>query len=256
MRTSIYIISLALVCCCSKIWAQDTLATNPNITNNNIADTLVNNPTDSTQNIKQKKPQVAYQPQLRFLFDIGNFAFNFADESRTSYEFSLDYQYKNSWYLVAEMGYAKGNIDYENLKYKTNSGYLRIGGDKSLLQPISDRDFDIVFFGFRYGAAIGQRTDATFIVPSSFGPSREGSMPAQDFFVHWGEMTGGIRVEMWKGIYAGWNFRAKFMLNSKTFENKLTPNYIAGYGKADKGTSFGFNVYLGYAIQWQQKKAK
>lgn len=229
-----------------------TYAQNPAV-NSSGADSVVT--TDSTAVGKKNKEKKPYQPQLRFMFDVGNFALNFAGLGRSDYEFSIDYQYRNNWYLVAEGGYAKGKIDFDNLKYNTNSTYFRIGADKSLLQPISNKDFDIVFFGFRYGASMGNRTEAYYVVPSQFGPNRDGTMEAQSFFVHWGEMTGGIRVEMWRGIYAGWNFRARFLLNSKTFENKLTPNYIAGYGNGDKSTSFGFNVYLGYAIQWQNKKA-
>lgn len=202
---------------------------------------------------KPKKIKAVYQPQIRILADVGNFTLNYIDARRKDYEVAIDYHYKNNWYFVAEGGYAEGIIDYDNLKYTTNSGYLRIGGDKSLLEPISKRDLDIVFFGFRYGIASGTRGDAYYVVPSQFGPSKEGIFEKQDFFVHWGEMTAGIRTELWKGIYAGWNFRARFLLNSKTFEQKLTPNYIAGYGQADKSTSFGFNIYLGYAFRWQRK---
>lgn len=229
--------------------------------NNNIQDNNLANYTDTIKNeeaqqIEQKKKaKQPYQPQVRLLFDVGNFALNFTESGRKDYEFCIDYLYKNNWYLVAEGGIAKGNIDFNNLKYQTNSSYLRIGGDKSLLPAIHNRDFDIVFFGFRYGAGFGTRSEVYYEIPSQFGPTRDGQLEAQNFFVHWGEMTGGIRVELWKGIYAGWNFRARFLLNPKTFEQKLTPNYIAGYGNADKGTSFGFNIYLGYALRWQQKNA-
>ncbi len=199
----------------------------------------------------KKRPE--YQPQIKLLVDVGNLGLNFLDDRRNDYEISVDYLYRNNWYIVAEGGYAEGKMDYDNLRYRTTSGYLRIGGDKSLLEPISKRDLDIVFFGFRYGIGMGNRGDAYYVVPSQFGPSKEGIFESQDFIVHWGEMTAGMRVELWQGIYAGWNFRARFLLNGKIFEQKISPNYIAGYGVADKATSFGFNIYLGYAFRWHRK---
>ncbi len=247
----------SLMFCFSVAYSQENTDTADTSKKSNNTSSTIEAPADSTKNkSKSSAKNQNYQPQLRLLFDVGNFGINFLDDSRTSIEASADYHYKNDWYLVSEAGYAKGVIDYENLKYNTNSFYVRIGADKSLLKPISNRDLDIVFFGFRYGIASGTRGDATYIVRSQFGPSRSGIMEQQNFLMHWGEMTGGIRVEMWKGIYAGWNFRAKFLLNGKVFDNKLAPNYVAGYGAAEKGTSFGFNVYVGYVIRWQQKNAK
>jgi len=204
-------------------------------------------PDSSKLVIKEKK---ITEKHLRLSADIGNIAYSFADETRKDYQIAVDYLFKK-WYLTLETGVGKGNIDYDNLKYTTNSYFVRIGGDNSLLKPISKKDYDILFFGFRYGMAFGQRSDVFYKVSSPFGSSAEGTLPAKNFMAHWGEMTMGIKVEMWRGIYLGWNFRAKFLLNAKTFENTLTPNYIAGYGKGDNSTSFGFNVYLGYAIRWK-----
>jgi hypothetical protein len=222
-----------------------------NLTNDtNTIDTSKQN---TLSNIQEKDSKNDYQRQVKVLFDVGNFMLNFADNRKADYQLAADYHFKNSWYLAAEGGYAQGHINYDNLQYKTNSMFLRLGADKSLLQPISKRDLDIVFFGFRYGIGIGTRGSAYYVVPSQFGPTKEGYTDKQDFMIHWGEMTGGIRVELWQGIYAGWNFRAKFLLNGRAFNNNISPNYIAGYGSGEKSTSFGFNIYLGYAIRWNKQ---
>lgn len=260
MKQLLFILLLLSGNAAFTVQAQDTLATGATVPDSTAIATggkgrmAASADTGAVQQKAKTKKVPKYtipQYQLRFLFDVGNLAVNFADARRQDYEFSADFLYKNNWYLAAEGGYALGVINYDNLKYNTNSTYLRIGADKSLLQSIGPRDYDIVFFGFRYGMGFGNRGTADYVVPSQFGPSQAGTLPDQNFWIHWGEMTGGIRVEMWRGIYAGWNFRARFLLNGKTFENKLTPNYIAGYGNADNSTSFGFNVYLGYAFRWK-----
>jgi hypothetical protein len=66
------------------------------------------------------------------------------------------------------------------------------------------------------------------------------------------ELTGGMRVELVKGLMAGWNLRGKFMMNGKSFKD-LSPLNIAGYGKGDKNAAFDFNVYMSYAIRWKKK---
>jgi hypothetical protein len=66
------------------------------------------------------------------------------------------------------------------------------------------------------------------------------------------EVTGGMRVELVKGLMAGWNVRGKFLLNTADFRD-LAPLYVAGYGRGEKNAVFDFNLYLGYAIRWRKK---
>lgn len=221
----------------SGVWAQqreDTSASMPQTAK-------------KTNRIKTAKPP--YVHLVRIGFDLASVAFNIAQPNKTSYEFMADYALRNNIFLNAGTGFGRGAIDYNHLKYSTNSYFVRLGVDKSLLDKINSHDFDIAFIGAGYGIGIGQRSAANYLVSSPFGPDIHGSIPAQNFVVHWGELTAGIKVEFWKGIYAGWNLRAKFMLNPGVFE-ELAPNFVSGYGNADKTTSFGFNFYVCYAFRW------
>lgn len=213
-----------------------------------ISDTSKINIESTTLEATAKKPP--YLHQLRFGIDVLRLGLNFANPNAQGYNFSSDYLLRSAWYIVAEGGYGFGAIDYDNLKYNSNSFFLRIGGDKSLLVPISATDLDIVFFGFKYGIAYGQRGEVWYKINSLFGSEHTGSVEADNFFAHWGEMNFGLRTEFWKGIYAGWNFRAKFLLNGKSFAETVAPNYIAGYGRADKSTIFDFSLFLMYSINW------
>jgi hypothetical protein len=195
-------------------------------------------------------PYKPYLHQFRLGIDVLRIGFNLANPQTQGYNFSADYLLRSAWYLVADGGYGFGKIDYENLKYASNSVFIRLGGDKSLLVPVSDNDLDIVFFGFKYGLAYGQRGEVWYKINSLFGAEHTGTVEKDNFFAHWGEMNFGIRTEFWKGIYAGWNFRAKFLLNGKSFGQTVSPSYIAGYGRADKSTIFDFSIFLMYGIQW------
>ncbi len=201
---------------------------------------------------KKKAPKPPYVHQFRVGFDLSRIAANIMFPSRQSYEIQADYLLRNNIYIVAETGYGTGKVDYENLKYSNNGYYFKIGVDKSFLDIVSSRDFDIGFIGLSYGAGPGKRTEATYTIPSIFGPPTTGTTPAQSYFVHWGEITGGVKVEIFKGVFLGWNGRMRFLLNPGTFK-ELSPAFIPGYGKGDKSTAFDINFYISYAIRWGGK---
>lgn len=208
--------------------------------------------TDSTKQGKELKPPFVHQ--VRFGVDISRFAFNLMYPSKQAYDFQIDYALRNNVYAAAETGFGSGKVAYDKLNYKTNAYFIRLGVDKSFLNKIAATDFDIGFLGFRYGMGVGQRQAADFKINSPFGTQIEGTIPQQNFVVHWVEIVGGLKVELWKGVFAGWTGRGKFLLNSGVFK-ELAPNYIAGYGKGDKNSSFDFNFYISYSIKWGKEEA-
>jgi len=108
-----------------------------------------------------------------------------------------------------------------------------------------------MFIGFRAAIADVSRGATTFTVLDSVWGNTTGSAPAKSFIAYWAEVTGGMRVEFWKGICGGWNLRGKFMLNSRSF-NDVAPLNIAGFGKGDKNVAFDFNLYISYGIRWKR----
>jgi len=229
---------------------QDTVQTQI-VTHDSTKDKVA----DSSQNVAskdQKIPKPPFMHQFRLGVDVSRAVFNLLYPSRQAYGIQADYALRKEVYLVAEAGLGRGKIDYDNLKYTTNGYFFRIGLNKSFLDRVGAKDFDIGFLGFRYGMGIGRRNQATFIVSSPFGPGTPGSAPGQNFMVHWGELVGGLKVELWKGLFMGWTVRGKFLFNPGEFK-ELAPNFIPGYGKGDHKSVFDFNLYLSYAIRWKKE---
>ena len=187
--------------------------------------------------------------QLTIGFDFGRILFNNLFPSRKGYEIQADYNWSDNLFFAAEAGWGRGKIDYSFLSYTTKGTFVRIGINKILLGRLGPNDFDNAFIGVRYGMGFGNMSDAVFSISSPFGGISDGAAPGQSYFVHWGELVGGLRVGLWGNFYAGWTVRGKFLFNSGTF-NDLSPNYIPGFGKGDKTTIFDFNFYLSYGIQW------
>lgn len=193
--------------------------------------------------------------QLRLGFDVSRILFNQMQkdkEKRISYELELDFYWRRDMYIVAEGGWGNASLKYADLSYSSDNIFFRAGINKSLLPRLAQKDWDMAFVGLRYGLGFINRSDANYVITDSTWGTVSGSVPGTNLSAQWIELTGGVRVEVAKHLFLGWNMRGKFMLNAKQF-TELPPYNIAGYGKGEKKTIFDFNVFLSYAIRWDRK---
>jgi hypothetical protein len=175
---------------------------------------------------------------------------------RYGYELQADYYLRNEFYLAAEGGWGGSTVNYPDLKYKTTNNFLRLGFNKSVLSRDRPNDWDMMLIGLRVGAANVKRSNITYtVIDSTWGTTPPQTTKGEPFTAVWLELTGGMRVEISHGLYAGWNIRGKFIMNGKSFKD-LSPLYIAGYGKGDKAGNFDFNLYISYGIRWSRKYYK
>ena len=207
---------------------------------------------DTTSHPVKKKDLAGHQ--LCVGIDILRPVLNDLTQGVSGYGFEFDYYMHNEFYLAGETGWGSSTVNYTNpkLQYTTTNNFLSFGFDKSILSRDRPTDWDMMFIGLRLGAADVIRSPATYTILDSVWGNTGGSSPGQSFVAVWTELTGGMRVELVKGLMAGWNFRGKFLMNGKSF-NELAPLYIAGYGKGDKNVAFDFNVYVSYGIRWKRK---
>lgn len=189
--------------------------------------------------------------QLRFEADVFKPIMFSRSADRKEYGFNVDYYWKKELYFVLEGGAGNARLQYSDLQYNTRNTFFKAGINKGILNRLSTRDWDMAFIGLRYAMAPINRGAGTYAVVDSFFGSTNGVIAPQNITAHWVEVTGGVRVELIKGFFAGWNVRGKFRLNGKKF-TELPPVYIAGYGKGDKNSVFDFNFYIAYAIRWKK----
>lgn len=192
--------------------------------------------------------------QLRLSFDVGKFLMNSLANDKSSYEVALDYYWKNELYGVLETGAGNSSINYPDLQYKSTNLFFRAGMDKAMFVRKKPQDWGMAFVGFRYGFGLIKRSEAQYTTNDGLGGITSGSVPSLNFTAHWFELTGGMRVELFKNTFAGWNVRFKFLLNQGAF-GSLKPAYIAGYGGGEKGTAFDYNFYIAYALRWASRNS-
>ncbi len=222
---------------------EDTTFTSPQDTV--AADSLITLPDSATIPPVTLPPKVR---QLRLSVDIAKPLAAVLLKDRMGIELMADYYLRKELYLVAEAGGGNVRYHYPDLSYQASNTFFRFGIDKSMIPRMHPDDWDMVFIGARYGMALVRLSEADYITKDPFWGETSGAMPARNFTGHWFEVTGGMRVEMVKGFFIGWNVRGRFLLNRSAFK-ELAPLYIAGYGRGDKNGIFDFNFYLSYALR-------
>jgi hypothetical protein len=219
-----------------------------------VADTLIADTIAKDTNIIKRVVTRDTLHQVRLGIDLMKPIMNQFYKTRNSYEFEADYYFRKEIYFVAEGGWGSsgtiGDTNYRDLQYESSNTFLKVGVNKSMLTRLGPGDWDMAFIGARYGIAFIQRSAATYKVNNPFWGASNGTLNAQQITGHWLEVTAGARLEIYRGIFAGWNIRGKFRVNRKPFR-ELPPLYIAGYGQGDKNSIFDFNFYLSYAIRWR-----
>lgn len=171
---------------------------------------------------------------------------------KTHWGFSVDYYWRNDLYAVMEGGTGSAQVRYDDLQYDSRNLFFRCGFQKGLFSRTGDQDWDLGFLGIRYGMARTSLSEAWFRTDHYFWGPRFGTQEARTVWLHWVELTGGMRMRLWKGISCGWNLRMKLLANGNSVQ-ELPPAFVAGYGAADRNSAFEMNFYLGYALTWSKK---
>jgi hypothetical protein len=212
---------------------------------------------DEDSSVAIPKNLVVPQNQFNIAVDFFHPVINSFSNAKKSYEVVLDYALPKDVYAVIEGGFGSAAVNYTtpDLKYTSTNSFVRIGVNKSMLQRLSVSDWDIVFIGLRYGVAFINRSEAQYSIDNQYFGNVYGIIPAKNMTAHWIELTGGMRVELFKNVFAGYNVRAKFIMNGKSLK-ELAPYNIAGFGKGEKTAIFDFNMYLGYSIRWYKQGMK
>jgi hypothetical protein len=203
-------------------------------------DTTIVKPKSSLNNL----PKFTY---YRIGLDISKIVSSLVQKKYHVAESQLDVFYKNNLFFAAEFGVGNSFVENDYLKYKSQNAFIRLGVDKTFFRKDFNADFDNAFVGLRYGLGYVKRGDASYEIEDAIWGNSAGTIERASFIAHWIELTGGFRMELMKDIFIGWNIRMKALFNPKKFE-ELPPSYLAGYGKGDKNSAFGYNFYLLYGF--------
>jgi hypothetical protein len=192
---------------------------------------------------------------IRLGCDLSRFVLPLTQPDRkAAVEFSIDMEWKPSIFPTAELGFENVQIDNDNIDYKSNSIYGRIGYDRNILKNDNSRFRDMFFVGYRYGLAMVHQEIQSYTIadPYKTWGSVTSSYPAKTTFHHWVELVGGTRAALTNCIYLGLSARVRLKLYSQKDIND--PFVIPGFGNGSKKIVLGFNYSLYFQIPVKKVK--
>ena len=214
-------------------------------------------PTDTT--LRQRND---YRPSaLRIGVALNDVIHTLSNAQNTRYSGQADLAF-GRFMLVGEYGVSeisqKNNPEISSVPeftYKSKGSFFRAGIDVNLLKDRElgtyDAQDDVLLFGLRFGRA---QTDdrLRFQTVDPVWETITATQESNGLVTTWVEMTAGLKVEVLKNIFLGYNLRFKFARNFAG-ASTLLPYYIPGFGRTTREERFGFDYSVFYRIPLRRK---
>lgn len=144
--------------------------------------------------------------------------------------------------LAFETGNWQLDLNSEDGLYANKGTYFRIGADVNFI-PRNPQG-NILFLGARYGRSIFSESLTTMVSDPVWG-DQEVQYNTDDANGRWFEVTGGLRVRLWKIVWLGYTARYKFGLATNGTDT-MEPHDVPGYGTNDseKDSTWGFSYLV------------
>lgn len=173
------------------------------------------------------------------------------DETYSGWEVNADIDFYR-YFLAADFGSWQRNITSDQGNYANKGTYFRVGADMNFLTK--DRYKNVLFFGARYARSVFSE-DFYAIVKDPVWGDNDGTYSNQDVSARWFELTGGLKVKLWKFLWLGYTARFKFALATGDTPTML-PYDIPGYGTNDKESTWGFNYQVLIRLPLRSEEGK
>jgi hypothetical protein len=203
---------------------------------------------------KPTKPKKDFTPTgFRVGTDLLDLGKSFSGKTFQGWEINGDVDFAN-YYLTADIGsWSKDLVLSNNAEYTNGGNYFRLGADINLLGK--DPDKNMFFFGFRYGRSMFHES-LTYLDTTSyklFGAANR-SVSSSNVTGGWAEITTGLRVKVWKGLWMGYTARMKIAPGTKGNNPALSPYDMPGYGPVSSKPWWGFNYQIFWRFNWKKEK--
>lgn len=244
LSTYRYYINIFIFCCVASLLCGQTVKSE-------INDSIIttNNTISKDDSIKTKKP---FFNSFRIDLDVSPVITTFINNGEIySYEAAIQTEIINKYYPIFEIGYAGAKtLTSSGINYNGNALFYRLGMDfnivKSKIAKKTNNNFFLVgarlgYTNFDYNINSIQIQDDYWGGSSTFEKTKKSSNL-------WFEIAAGIRVELIKNIYIGWNVRIKNMLTKEDL-GEYKPWYVPGYGVYGDSSVWGFNYLIGYKFK-------
>lgn len=201
---------------------------------------------------KPIKPRKDFSPTgIRVGTDLIDLGKSFSGKDFQGWEINGDIDFAN-YYLTADIGNWSKNIALPNGYYTNGGNYFRIGVDINLLGK--DPDKNMFFFGFRYAHSQFHESLRDTVISAGLFPVLVNQVDNGNVSGGWAEITSGLRVKIWKGLWMGYTARMKFAPTINGSTPSMSPYDMPGYGIVSQKPWWGFNYQIFWRFAWKKQK--
>lgn len=205
------------------------------------------------QEKKPSKPKKDYLPTgLRVGTDLIDLGKTISSNTFSGWEVNADVDFAN-YYLTMDVGSWAKDILITNGQYNNSGNYYRVGIDVNFLG--NDPDKNMFFIGFRAGHSSFNESVTYLTTPKYLFSPLDTTSTNPNATGNWGELTTGLRVKIWRGLWLGYTARMKFAPNVHGSSNFATYD-LPGYGVVQKSPWWGFNYQVFWRFAWRKDKPK
>lgn len=197
---------------------------------------------------KAEKDSIAYHGSYVGidLVSVGQAALSDSWNLSAQYDINL----YNKYIPCVELGYGQGALQNDlNTQVSSHGFFGKIGVNLPIAYYGKNAE-NMFFAGIRYGMShtAYQIKGATF-QSGYWGDAYTANFMDEKSFAHWGEVVGGLRIQLVSNLSVGWTLRIKKLFSASPSNNSVPP-YIQGFGQntGDMATNFAF--YLYYRFPW------
>lgn len=165
-----------------------------------------------------------------------------------------DARINSNLYAAVEVGFTSTPYKDTNYTYKGSGIFMTAGVDYNFLKRQYHSEKNMFYGGIRYGFSHFSYEVPTYKMKSAYwGDQLTGSVPKTNVNAHWIELVVGMKAEVLKNFFMGWNIRERILINNvKTTD--FTPLVIPGFGNGSKRSVFDVQYTVSYVIPFYRLK--
>ncbi|MFP4064255.1 MAG: DUF6048 family protein [Bacteroidales bacterium] len=186
-----------------------------------------------------------FHPALRFGVDVSGFARQIIEPEVFPIEASVDFEWKENFFAVAEAGMSTVNMEKDTHRYIADGYFGRAGADFNLLHYITAPSNDVILVSLRYGYSRSRQEAPLVIISDNYWGDHQTAVDADIYQAHWIEAGIGLKTEIFRSLFIGWSLRGKILL-SDTSDPEMDPFYVGGYGGSGSATAMTLHYSLYY----------
>ncbi|HLS71529.1 MAG TPA: DUF6048 family protein [Chitinophagaceae bacterium] len=184
-------------------------------------------------------------PYLAIGINVGRLGYKLLQENSQEYNLFAFYSLSKKIFLHTEFGFGKENIKYPHLIYNTQSSYLQIAIQYNFFKESHEWDRDRIYVSPFLQVHAGSISEAKIHMENQSGFIVEDIIPSNKFFKSSVGVRFNVEMEILPKILLSWHGQAALLIGANRFKD-IKPQFIAGYGNADRNVNFQFGVNLAY----------